>query len=43
MQLKSGSAASKGGGASKMAFPVSDWERDNEIISNTNGKMPTPQ
>ncbi|WP_256874868.1 hypothetical protein [Nostoc sp. C052] len=30
MQLKSGSAASKGGGASKTAFPVGDWERDNE-------------
>ncbi|MDZ8085280.1 MAG: hypothetical protein RMY16_06745 [Nostoc sp. DedQUE12b] len=24
-----GSAASKGGGASKTAFPVGDWERDN--------------
>ncbi|MEH1982411.1 MAG: hypothetical protein V7L27_24610 [Nostoc sp.] len=28
MQLKSGSAASNGGGASKMAFPVGDWELD---------------
>ncbi|MEH2104127.1 hypothetical protein [Nostoc sp.] len=24
-----GSAASKRGGASRMAFPVGDWERDN--------------
>ncbi len=30
MQLKSGSAASKGGGASRKAFSVGDWERDNE-------------
>ncbi|MHC0065345.1 hypothetical protein ACWATR_21015 [Nostoc sp. UIC 10890] len=30
-----GSAASKGGGASKMAFPAGDWERDtNETRDN---------
>ncbi|MEH1850363.1 MAG: hypothetical protein V7L11_01455 [Nostoc sp.] len=29
MQLKSGSAASKRGGASRTAFPVGDWERGN--------------
>ncbi|MEH2111092.1 MAG: hypothetical protein V7K39_00780 [Nostoc sp.] len=28
MQLKSGSAASKGGGASTIGIPVGDWERD---------------
>ncbi|MEH1768787.1 hypothetical protein [Nostoc sp.] len=35
MQLKSGSAASLEAEPQRRAFPVGDWERDNETISKS--------
>ncbi|MEH1826902.1 MAG: hypothetical protein V7L22_16320 [Nostoc sp.] len=37
MQLKSGSAASKGSGAFRTAFTVGDWELDKLSTLYTNG------